>query len=320
MHSRCLVRHTSAISLGSSVTKITLPALHSWLRPDESEKLARLWAAFRLAQRCYTSNTMEMHPYWQRQEPGKPLFPDIEWNKPEQRTQAGKLAIVGGNKLGFVAVGDAYMTATDAGVGQVRALLPDVLKKSVPASITDIVYAPTNPSGSLARDASANLHALGAWADSVLLIGDAGKNSETAILYEDFVRGYSGQLAITRDSVDLLQNTPELVVERDSTLLVVSFAQLQKLFSRVYYPKILTFSMQLQQLVETLHKFTITYPVTIVTFHQNHLVIAHSGQVVTTPWENPMSIWKGTVATHASAYWLWNPQKPLQAIAASLVS
>lgn len=258
--------------------------------------------------------------YWLRQTPGKPLFPDIEWNKPEQRAQAGKLGVIGGNKLGFLAVGDAYTVAQGAGVGQVRAVLPDVLKKSVPATITDIIYAPTNPSGSLAKDASNTIHALGAWADAVLLIGDAGKNSETAVVYEDFVRDYSGLLTITRDSVDLLMNTPELVVERPQTLLVVSFAQLQKLFSRVYYPKMLTFSMQLQQLVETLHKFTITYPATIVTFHQDHIVIASGGQVVTQPWDAPMAIWKGTVATHAAVYWLWNPSKPLEATAASLLS
>ncbi len=261
-----------------------------------------------------------MHPYWQRQQPGKPLFPDVEWNKPEQRSLAGNLGIIGGNKLGFVAVGDAYMMASDAGVGSVRVLLPDVLKKSVPAAITDVVYGASNPSGSLARDAAPGMHALGAWADGMLLIGDAGRNSETAILYEDFVRDYRGQLTVTRDSIDLLQNTPELLVERDSTLLVVSFAQLQKLFSRVYYPKILTFSMQLQQLVETLHKFTVTYPVTIMVFHQNHLVVANGGQVTTTPWENPMSIWKGTVATHAAAYWLWNRSNPLHAVTASLVA
>lgn len=263
---------------------------------------------------------MDMHPYWQRQQPGKPLYPDIEWNKPEQRSQAGKLGIIGGNKLGFAAVGDAYGQAVDAGVGQVRVLLPDILKKSVPPVITDVVYSASNPSGGLSRDAHTDMQALGSWADAVILIGDAGRNSETAILYEDFVKSYAGMLTITRDAIDLLHNTPDLVVERDQTLLVVSFAQLQKLFSRVYYPKILTFSMQLQQLVETLHKFTITYPVTIMTFHQNHIVISSGGQVVTSPWDNPMSIWKGSVATYAAAYWLWNPSKPLQSTAASLVS
>lgn len=259
-------------------------------------------------------------PYWQQQPPGKALFPDIEWNKPEQRAHAGKLAIVGGNKLGFVSVGDAYTTAQNAGVGQVRVLLPNVLKKSVPPIITGVVFAPDNPSGGLSKEAAPDLHAFGAWADAVLMIGDSGRNSETAILYEDFLREYSGQLTITRDTIDLLLNSPELMVERDNTLLVVSFAQLQKLFTKVYYPKILTFSMHLQQLVETLHKFTITYPVAIVTFHQEQLIISSAGQVTTTPWDNPMAIWKGHVATKAAAYWLWNPSKPLEAATTSLTS
>jgi len=38
--------------------------------------------------------------YWQCQTPEQPLFPDIEWNKPEQRSRAGKLGIIGGSKLG----------------------------------------------------------------------------------------------------------------------------------------------------------------------------------------------------------------------------
>ncbi|MDB5183654.1 MAG: hypothetical protein JWO07_335, partial [Candidatus Saccharibacteria bacterium] len=147
---------------------------------------------------------METHSYWLRQVPGKPLFPDVEWNKPEQKSHAGKLGIIGGNKLGFLAVGDAYSAARDAGVGQVRALLPIVLKKSVPTTITDIIYGANNPSGGLSKDAAPEMGALGAWADAVLLIGDAGRNSETAILYEDFIRSYGGQLTITRDAIDLL--------------------------------------------------------------------------------------------------------------------
>ncbi len=262
---------------------------------------------------------MQQFPYWQQQAPDKVLFPDVQWNKPEQRAHTGKLAVIGGNKLGFVAVGDAYVTTTDTGVGQVRVLLPDVLKKSVPPVLTDVIYGASNPSGGLAKGAAPDMQAIGAWADAVLLIGDAGKNSETAILYEDFVRHHDGMLTITRDAVDLLLNAPETMVERDETLLVVSFAQLQKIFTKVYYPKILTFSMQLQQLVETLHKFTITYPVSVMVYHQDHIVCASGGQVTTTPWSNPMAIWKGTVAAHASAYWLWNPKKPLHAATTSLV-
>lgn len=263
---------------------------------------------------------MEMHAYWKQQTAEKPLFPDILWNKPEQRMHAGKLGIIGGNKLGFIGVGDSYMAALDAGVGQVRVLLPDVLKRTVPTTLTDVAYAASNPSGGLSREALLEMRALGGWADAVLLVGDAGKNSETAIVYEDFIRDYHGMLTITRDAVDLLLFAPETLVERNNTLAVVSFAQLQKIFTKIYYPKVLTFSMQLQQLVEALHKFTITYPIAILTFHQGHIVVASGGQVVTTPWEHPMAIWKGMVATSAAAYWLWNPKKPLESAVTGLIA
>lgn len=259
------------------------------------------------------------YSYWKKQTPTEPLFPDIEWSKPEQRSQAGRLAVIGGNKLGFAGVAEAYDVARKCGVGELRVLLPDVLRKTIPKTMTDVLYAPTNPSGSLNKDALAEMRAMGEWAQSVFLVGDAGRSSETAILYEEFVSTYKGQLVITRDAIDLLKNSAEAIIDRPDTMLVASFAQLQKLFQAVYYPKVLTFSMQLTNFVEAVHKFTITYPTTIVVLHNGTLVIAHDGEVVTTPWGNPMSIWRGSVAARAACYWLWNPKKPTQAIATSVI-
>ena len=258
--------------------------------------------------------------YWRKQTTTEPLFPDIEWSKPEQRSQAGKLGIIGGNKLGFAGVAEAYSVATSAGVGQVRVLLPDVLKKTIPRAITDTMFAPTNISGSLTKDADAEMATLGAWADGILLIGDAGRSSETAILYEKFLQDYTGQLVITRDAVDLVKNSSQTLVDRPKTLLIVSFAQLQKLFQAVYYPKVLTFSMQLTNLVEALHKFTISYPVSIAVLHRETFIVAHDGKVVTTPWDNPMMIWRGVTAAKAATYWLWSPSKPLEATSTAITS
>lgn len=263
---------------------------------------------------------MEAHPYWHKQTIETPLFPDIEWNKPERRDQAGRLAIIGGNKLGFAGVAEAYTQSLQVGVGSVRVLLPDVLKKTIPPTMIDVVFGASNPSGGLAKDAAINMQAVGSWASGVLMVGDAGRNSETAIVYEDFLRTYDKQLTLTRDAVDLVKNSSQLLVERPNTLLVLAFAQLQKLFQAVYYPKILTFNMQLTQLVEALHKFTITYPTSIVVLHKETIVIASDGEVVTMPWENAMAIWRGTVATRAAGYWLWNSNSLLQGVSASLVS
>lgn len=261
-----------------------------------------------------------MHDYWKQQQPTKPLFPDIEWSKPEQKSSRGRLGIIGGNKLGFAGVAESYSTALNTGAGEVRVLLPDCLRKSIPPSMTDVIFAPCNPSGSLSRDALPDLTALGTWASCLLLAGDAGRNSETAIAYSDLIRNYTGQLVITRDAVDLVKNDAEALVNRPNTTLIVSFAQLQKIFQAVYYPKMLTFSMQLLQLVETVHKFTVTYPVTIAVLHRDTLIVAHDGEVVTTKWETPLAIWRGITAARAATYVIWTPSQPLQAIVTSLVT
>jgi len=260
------------------------------------------------------------YDYWKKQNPASPIFPDIEWSKPETLSQSGKLGIIGGNKLGFAGVAQAYTVASQSGVGQVRVLLPDGLKKAIPKVILDTVYAPTNPSGSLAKEAIAEMISVGAWADEILLIGDAGRSSETAIAYEQFLQKYTGKLVVTRDAIDLVKNSSRILIERPDTLIIASFAQLQKLFQAVYFPKVLTFSMQLTQLIEALHKFTISYPVTIAVLHKDFLVVAHDGQVVSTAWTNPMAIWRGDVASKVAAYWLWNPSKPLEAAATAIVA
>lgn len=258
--------------------------------------------------------------YWRKQEPGKPLFPEVEWSKPEQRSGRGRLGIIGGNKLGFAGVAEAYQVAEKTGAGEIRLLLPDALKKSIPSAITDVIFSPTNQSGSLSKEALVDMKALGEWANGILMIGDAGRSSETAIVYEEFISKYDGPLTITRDAVDLIRNASSSVLDRKNTLLVVSFAQLQKIFQAVYYPVVITFSMQLSNLVEALHKFTITYPATIAVLHNDTLLIAHDGQIVSTPWDNPMAIWKGDTATRAAVYLLWNKDKVLESVSSGIIS
>lgn len=255
--------------------------------------------------------------YWRKQTPEKPLFSDIEWNKPERRDMAGRLGIVGGNKLGFAGVAESYSTALGAGAGRVRVLLPDALRKSIPPIITDAVFSDSTSSGSLGSGAIHDLRALGDWSTGILLAGDCSRNSETATCYEQFILKYDGQLTITRDAVDLVRHNAELLLERPNTCLVVSFAQLQKMMQSIYYPKMIAFSMQLAQFVEALHAFTLSYPTTIVTLHKDFLVVAHDGQVVTQQWDNPMYIWRGTTAARAASYLLWAKNTPLDAVVAS---
>ena len=256
--------------------------------------------------------------YWQKQDSTNPLFPDVEWNKPERLDHAGKLGIIGGNSLSFAAIADSYMVSKAAGAGEVRALLPDPLRKTIPSSMIDVVFGKSTPSGGLAADSINDVKLLQEWADVLLLAGDAGKNSQTAIIYEDLVVHSSKPIVLTRDAVDLVQNSSQAILDNPHVTYVLSFAQLQRLFRAVYYPKMLVFSMQLTQLIETLHKFTVTYPVTIMTFHADQIIIAHDGSIITQSWNEPMRIWRGHTAARAASYLLWTPQSPLKALAASI--
>jgi ADP-dependent NAD(P)H-hydrate dehydratase / NAD(P)H-hydrate epimerase len=258
------------------------------------------------------------HTYWRKQTPGKPLFPSVEWSKPERRDQAGKLLIVGGNKLGFSAVAEGYQQALTTGAGQARVLIPSCLKGTIPPTLLDVLFAACTTSGGLSKEALPELRAASEWSEGVLLIGDAGRNAETALAYEEFIQTLEKPLTITRDAIDLIKNNPSLLADRPNTLIVASFAQVQKLFAGVYYPKILSFNMQLLQLVEALHKFTITYPCTVMTLHKDIIIVANNGEVITQDWQQPMAIWRGTVAARASTYWLWGRHAPLESIVTSL--
>lgn len=262
---------------------------------------------------------MNNHTYWHKQSASEPLYPDFEWIKPEQKTKAGIIGIVGGQKMGFVGLSEAYNTCVNAGAGEVRVLVPDTLKKMIPPHMDNIIYGPTNHAGSLAKDGLKDLIALGNSTDVMLFVGDAGMSSETSITYEKFISSHEGPVVITRDAFDILRESNKMLINRQSTLLVLSFAQLQKLFKLSYYPIIITFNMQLYQLVEALHKFTITYPVTLAVLHKDTLVIAHGGEVVTTEWNNPMAIWRGNTASKMATYWLWKPSDPLMCFASSVI-
>lgn len=259
------------------------------------------------------------HSYWRTQTSTKPLFPYVEWNKPERRDQAGTLGIVGGSSLGFRGVATSYQAALVAGVGQARVLLPDGLRKTIPPTITDAVFAPSNPSGGFSAESHAELAALDAWSHLILLAGDNGQNSETAVLYERFLKDSDRPVVIARDALDLLLPSASTMTERPHTTLIASFAQTQKLFRTLYYPKMLTFSMQLSVVVETLHKFTLTYPVCLITLHAEHLLIAHEGQVVTQAFDVPMRLWSGELPGRIASYTLWSPDAPLDAAAAAIV-
>lgn len=236
------------------------------------------------------------------------------------KSQAGKLLIIGGNAHGFAAAAESYAEAVKAGAGSVRVLLPDVLRKTVGKVFEAGEFVPSTPSGSFSMKALAEIIDSAAWADSVILAGDFGHNSETAILLENFLTKSTAPVTLAQDGLAYFTKTPLSILERPNTLLAAEFTQLQKLATTVRFPKAFTSDMDLLRLVDQLHEFSLAYPAFIVVRHLNNDFVAVSGRLSTTNTKEEFSSWSITAATHACVWLMQNPAKPFEAITSALVA
>jgi len=258
-----------------------------------------------------------MNTYWQKQTKDQPLFPDLLWSKPENKRLAGKLLIIGGNLHSVGAPSTAYNQAEKSGIGVAKVLLPDALRKTFGSILENCEFSPSTPSGSFNKNSLAEWLSFAEWADCVLLAGDIGRNSETAIITEQFTKKYSGPLVITQDCLDIFVKNPRAIVDRKETLIVGSFSQIQKLFQserRTKQP--LQYANSLVNNIEIIHDLSLDLPAYIATKQHDEIILACKGQISTTP--NPNEIWRVSVATSMSVWWLQNPDKPFAALTTSL--
>ena len=255
-----------------------------------------------------------MQDYWLKQSATAPLYPDLLWSRPENKLQAGKLLIIGGNSEGFAAPAEAYQLAGPAGIGTARVLLPDSLQKTIGRVFEAGEFAASTKSGSFGRAALAEYLDMSLWANGVLLAGDLARNSETAILLESYLDKYQGPVTITRDVITYFHELPTVVLQRPHTILVLSLSQLQKLGVSARFTMAFTLGMDLLRLIENLHEFTKRYEVSIITKHLDTIVVAVNGQVSTTKLTADCKIWRLKVATHATVWVLQNPSKPFEAL------
>lgn len=259
--------------------------------------------------------------YWQRQNKDTPLFADLIWSRPENKQLAGKLLIIGGNAHGFAAPAEAFQMAGEAGVGSARVVMPLAVKKLAGKLLETVDYAPNTPSGSFSKASLTELMLGAEWADSVLVAGDLGRNSETAIVLEKFMTSYKGQITLTKDAADYGVALAKMVLSRPETLLVLTIAQLQKLFMNAKLPEAISFDMGLINLVDVLHDYGEKFPMNIIVKHSNQLIVSSGGFVSTTPTDiDNEDFWRVKYGTKAAVWWLQNPSKTFEALTTSIIT
>lgn len=262
-----------------------------------------------------------MNDFWQKQQ--NPLFPDLTWNKPEQKSQSGLLAVIGGNSQSFKIIADIANAAQSLGIGKTTIYVPASLKSKIPTT-PDIFFEPATESGSFNRESLRDLTVAVNLANLTLIPGDLSKNSETSSVIAELVTTTEQPLLVTRDAFDAILPNSQNFIERPNLSLLISMSQLQALFKAIYYPRPLLLSQPLLPALDTLHKFTTTYTnLTIITLHQDQIIVAHNGRVTTTDIKDtlysPISIWDGRLATTIAAYAMWNPSKPLEAATTAII-
>lgn len=254
------------------------------------------------------------------QQPNQPLFPELIWSKPETKALAGKLLLIGGNIHAIGAPITAYKLAMDAGAGEVKVVMPAATRRyfahtNLP---TDIVFAPSTPSGSFGTKALNNMLEYADWADYACIVGDVSKNSESSVLLTELLTKMTTPIAVTGDAIDCLFHELKIILARPSTLLVPTFTQLQKIANQSAIAAPLKASLPLKAMAEWVGQFSATHKVLLLFTHNDISYAAHERKVIVTSAKHANRDQALGNAVNAAVWVMQHPSEPLKAITTSL--
>ena len=241
-------------------------------------------------------------------------YEDLKWNIPERKQ--GIINIIGGNAGRFRdEVKIAELIERTYPIEMVRLVLPEALRGKLP-NMPNFMFLSSSDSGSFAE--SQELIDVFNTADYNLVLGDLSRNAITGKAIAAAIKNSEKTTLLTRDTIELIsENSPERILMNENIIILASIMQLQKLLRSAYYPKMLLASSSLVQVVEVLHKFTLSYPISVVTLHNGQVLIAKNGTIKGVPLEktgySPMLFWNGEIAGKIAGMNLYNPNRFIEA-------
>lgn len=245
---------------------------------------------------------------------------DLLWNVPEQKR--GIVSVVGGNSQNFrTALKTAEAVASHAPVRQVNLVLPETLRPALPP-LDNLIFLSATDTGSFC-DASELTNVVND-SDFSVFVGDFSRNNTTRRAVASACRFAEKPLLIARDTLDLIaENETEAVLANERVMMMGSVAQLQKILRAIYYPRMLLLSQSLVQIVETLHKFTLSYPTGVMTYAGDKLLTARGGEIYALALDetnfSPISIWGSDAIAKITALNLYNPKDFARATIAAVM-
>lgn len=252
-----------------------------------------------------------MDDFWLKQT-DKTLFPDASWSRPEQKAQAKRLLIIGGNEHGFEQTGRLYEAAISAGIGQAKVALPFSLKKVVGPKSSDTVFVDLSPTADASQTALNELLTYADWADGVVGV-QLGGNSQTALLITNFAKQLDQNLIVTDDLIETLRHDPETITHRPKTLFILSFKGLLALIKLVKAEVAFSHDMGLRPFVLALRQLNQQLNSNLVVVYEQTIAVAVNDQIVTTTTaKRPDPV---MLSAYCATWWLQQPEQPLAALA-----
>jgi hypothetical protein len=260
-----------------------------------------------------------MNDYWFKQTLEDQLFPDLMWSKPEHKSQAGKLLIIGGSSNGFAHTVSSYTESLKAGAGSIRVLIPDSTKKLIGHVSEDIVFGASTKCGGFAGSSLGQLVEQSEWSDAILISGELGNNSETTILFEKFLTNYKDSLVISEDAFDFSSNFFSLLTNNHQVIFVLDFSKLQKLSSFVGVDKPITSSINFVNLIEILHTMSEQLKAHLIIEYNDFIIVASQGYISTTDKKSssPLSI---KIAANSAVWYMQNKTKIFESLTCAAVT
>lgn len=244
------------------------------------------------------------------QQKAEPLFPDLLWSKPENKRQAGKVLVIGGQAGQFTNVANSFQVAEKAGAGHVRALLPDSLQKFT-QHLPGIEYAPSNQSGSFSRQALADFNEASTWADGVLLAGDFGKNSETTTVLDGYLLRCLSPATITSNSIQSISLPLSQLSKRPLTI-VLDWTIFQKRVSELELATPFLSSDPVEKTSDNLSELSKVSKASFVLVRDKRVWCASQGRVSLTHASTPID--SLDIATFCTVWAIQQPDKIFEAI------
>jgi hypothetical protein len=216
-----------------------------------------------------------------------------------------------------MAPGIAFTAAAKAGIGTSRVLLPDAIRKAIGNSFEEGEFVFSTPSGSFAKTALNQILENLDWADALLLAGDFGRNSETAMLLEQILEKYTGPVTLAQDSLDYFINDVGKLTAREDTLIVTNLTKLQKMTKAGMPSLIIQHKMSLQALVGLLNSWSRESKLKLLTYHNGNYIYAEAGMVSTTPAQE-INNWEIPLAAAISTSRIQHPGKSFESVTSAI--